>query len=61
VDIIWKFADDPKIDQKMTSMRDREKLQETLDNLKTWAKTWGMEFNIPKCIVMHAGSTNLMH
>jgi ribonuclease P/MRP protein subunit RPP40 len=48
VDIIRKLADDTKISQKITTMRDREKLQEMLDNLDRWAKSWGMEFNLSK-------------
>ncbi len=48
VDIIRKLADDTKIRQKITTMRDREKLQEMLDSLDRWAKSWGMEFNLSK-------------
>jgi hypothetical protein len=56
--IIRKFTDGTKVDQKITTLEDKEKLQEILDTHNIWAKTWGMEFNLPKSKVMHAGSTN---
>lgn len=33
-------------------------MQQALDNLSTWASRWGMEFNVPKCKVMHLGHNN---
>jgi ribonuclease P/MRP protein subunit RPP40 len=58
VEIIKKFADDTKVGQKMTSLEDRGKLKQALDNLCQWADLWGMEFNIPKCKIMHLGPGN---
>ena len=40
---------------------DGKKLQETLDKLVGWAKKWGMEYNIPKCKIMHLGRNNPMY
>ncbi len=34
---------------------DRVRLQEALDALNKWSDTWGMQFNVPKCKVMHLG------
>jgi hypothetical protein len=33
--------------------KDREELQEPLDQLCAWADKWGMVFNVGKCKVMH--------
>jgi hypothetical protein len=61
VETIKKFADDTKVGQKMTGPEDRGKLQHALDNLCQWADLWGMEFNIPKCKIMHLGHGNPNH
>jgi hypothetical protein len=45
----------------MVTNEDREKIQQALDNLYMWAVRWGMEFNIPKCKVMHLGAHNSQH
>ena len=58
ITIIKKFADDTKLGQKVTSIEDRDKLQKCLDDLYTWADTWGMLFNVDKCKVMHIGHNN---
>jgi hypothetical protein len=36
-------------------------MQEALDHLCQWADTWGMQFNVGKCKVMHFGHRNLRH
>ncbi len=61
VEVIKKFADDTKVGQTMTTPEDKDKLQAALDALCGWAVTWGMEFNIPKCKVMHMGHNNPEH
>ena len=58
ISIIRKFADDTKLGQKITSDNDRKLLQDCLNNLCNWADTWGMEFNVKKCKIMHVGRTN---
>ncbi len=44
-----------------TSCLECRRLQLALDKLCEWAKTWGMEFNVKKCKVMHLGSNNVEH
>ena len=53
-----KFADDTKVMQEIQGPEDRDKLQQALDKLVKWAKKWGMQFNIPKCKIMHLGRSN---
>jgi len=61
VDIIKKFADDTKLGQDVTDPRGCEALQAALDGLVEWAATWGMQFNIAKCKVLHLGARNNKH
>ena len=58
VEILKKFADDTKVAQPIRSEQDRTRLQAVLDNLVSWADTWGMSFNVKKCKVMHVGRSN---
>ena len=58
IDIICKFADDTKVAQIVNTDHDRHILQTCLDNLVKWSQDWGMEFNIPKCKVLHVGKQN---
>ena len=58
---IKKFADDTKIMQVIESEEDAAELQNTLDRLCAWARTWGMAFNKDKCHVMHVGRHNPGH
>ena len=37
---------------------DAAELQQTLNRLCEWARTWGMAFNVAKCHVMHLGQHN---
>ena len=46
------FADDCILYRQITSETDHRLLQEDLDRLATWEKTWGMEFHPQKCNVM---------
>ena len=46
------FADDCILYRQITSENDQQLLQEDLDRLATWEKTWGMEFHPQKCSVM---------
>jgi hypothetical protein len=61
IDALRKFADDTKLGQRAETMQERESMQEALDNLCQWADTWGMQFNVGKCKVMHFGHRNLRH
>jgi hypothetical protein len=58
IDVIKKFADDTKLGQRITSAIDMAALQEALEDLSKWAEAWGMQFNVPKCKVMHMGHSN---
>jgi hypothetical protein len=58
VDILRKFADDTKLGHTVGSPEERAQLQQALDRLCEWAVTWGMEFNVKKCKVMHLGYNN---
>jgi hypothetical protein len=56
---IVKFADDTTKGGKIiTSIEDKDRLQEALDCLCDWADNWGMSFNLAKCKVMHVGVNN---
>ena len=52
------FADDTKLYRKIQCVDDSEYLQQDLDSLAAWCKTWGMQFNTSKCMVMHFGNNN---
>ena len=46
------FADDCLLYQQIKSREDHISLQYYLQNLETWAKTWGMRSNAKKCYIM---------
>ena len=50
-----------KLGQEMRTLEDKEKMQRALDGLVEWSATWGMEFNVTKCKVMHVGPKNPGH
>ena len=63
------FADDSKIFTRIISdknnkgkqnvnLNGKEVLQRDLNNIKTWAEKWKMEFNVDKCKIMHLGRLN---
>ena len=51
------FADDTKVWREITRAEDARELQEDLNRLRTWARTWLMQFNAEKCKVMHINHT----
>ena len=55
---ILKFADDTKISSAVNNDKDRNQLQNDLNNLLSWAEEWQMLFNVSKCKVMHFGYRN---
>ena len=61
IDLIRKFADDTKLGHVVATAEQRQQLQSVLDTLMAWAATWGMEFNIKKCKVLHLGHSNVNH
>jgi hypothetical protein len=46
INILRKFADDTKLGKTVVTETDRDELQEALNQLCTWADTWGMQFNV---------------
>ena len=50
-----KFADETKIDNKVSTIFDRKVLQSDLDRLMSWACMWQMKFYVDKCKVLHIG------
>ena len=46
------FADDCLIYREIKCMEDHIQLQQDLNSLATWAKTWGMDFNASKCKII---------
>ena len=56
--VLLKFADDTKICSRIRNSDDEQKLQEDLNTLQEWARTWQMKFNIQKCKVMRVGDTD---
>ena len=49
------FADDTKLWTTVQKVDDQAKLQNNLDSLEDWSKTWLLKFNYSKCKVMHVG------
>ena len=47
------FADDSLLYRKQTKQQDQLLLQQDLDALQRWEKTWQMEFNPSKCNTIH--------
>ena len=46
------FADDCLLYREIKSKNDQFLLQEDLNTLVNWSKTWGMQFNIKKCNIL---------
>ena len=53
------FADDTKLFSINKNLIDHKTLQEDVDILVVWTRTWQMEFNESKCKVMDIGRSNL--
>ena len=56
--IISRFADDTKLDGRMSCEEDAEMLQCDLARLCVWASAWQMQYNVDKCEVFYFGSNN---
>ena len=46
------FADDSVVYRQINNHSDHLTLQKDLDTLTSWAKTWLMDFNIKKCVIL---------
>ncbi len=49
------FADDAKLMREIKNHGDREELQNDVNKIFKWSKTWEMEFFIKKCHVLEMG------
>ena len=56
---LWTFADDTKICQPILTIEDQNILQNDLDVLTQWNKTWQGFLNISKCKHLSLGSTSV--
>ena len=50
------FADDLVVYRQINSPDDHHILQEDLQKLVEWSKTWQMELNVDKCTIMNFGT-----
>ncbi len=46
------FADNAKLMRQIKNQRDYEELQNGVNKIFKWSKTWEMEFNLKKCHVL---------
>ena len=49
------FADDAKLFRKIRNHKNCEELQNDINKIYEWSKTWKMEFNAKKCHVLEMG------
>ena len=56
--LIKLYADDCKLIGVIKEPNDKINLQNDINLLQNWAKTWQMSFNYEKCKVMHFGKYN---
>ena len=52
------YADDTKAYLPIHSLEDRNKLQQSIDNMYQWSQTWQLNFNQAKCQILHIGENN---
>ena len=45
------FADDAILCRPINTVNDRDILQNDIDKLVSWSKTWQMQFNVTKCLL----------
>ena len=55
------FADDTKLYREIKNPQDKDVLQNDLNNLMKWSRTWQLPFNESKCGVLHLGKKNPNH
>ena len=56
---IFLYADDTKVYRKIKNSEDRAKLQEDLDELKSWTEKWLLSFHPDKSRYMRIGRTTV--
>ncbi len=47
------FADDTLVYMAITSPQDAQNMQNDLDKIAEWEKTWDMQFHPDKCVLLH--------
>ena len=52
---LYLFAGDTKVFRHIKSQADIEQLQDDVDNLVTWSKTWLLRFHPDKCVSISLG------
>ena len=50
------FADDSKLLRKIRNHNDCVELQNDINKINQWSKTWEIEFNAKKCHVLEMGN-----
>ena len=58
INLILKFADDAKLFGKVGCENDLDSMHNDLELLCKWSQTWGLDFNVDKCKVIHFGRDN---
>ena len=58
INLILQFADDAKLFDKVESAEDLDIMHKDLELLCKWSQTWGLDFNVDKCKVIHFGRDN---
>ena len=58
INMILKFADDAKLFGKVGTAEDLDGMHRDLGRLCNWSETWGLDFNVDKCKVIHFGRDN---
>ena len=54
--LLFLFADDAKLIQKLISMTSHNELQDDINQLIEWSKKWEIKFDTSKCKVMYFGN-----
>jgi hypothetical protein len=49
---LFLYADDSKLSKRIVTPHDCDTLQQSINELSSWATTWGMAFNATKCCIM---------
>ena len=61
IDKAVKFADDTKMAHRVSCPVEQSKLQHCINLMYEWSIKWAMQFNVPKCKVVHLGMNNPNH
>ena len=55
------YADDSKLFRTISCKSDCAELQHDLNNVHMWATSWQLTLSMPKCCVLHIGTSNIQH